>query len=326
MESLRDAEIKGIASNFEELNEGDNDMAMPKYHEIYNEILTAVADGKTHDIESVRTSVARQKGVSDEERLILLASGTRPVFDDRVGWARTYLKAAELIEYPSRGKTCITSIGKALIESNPPRIDNDYLEQYDSFKEFRARSKSGEKVSDAGTIEDMSTPTERMQSAFAEINDSLADELLAEIMSQSPTFFEQAIIKLLVKMGYGGGNEGAGIVTPASGDGGIDGIIREDKLGFSNIYVQAKRYDRNSTVGRPEIQKFIGAIAEYKNKKGLFVTTAKFTGEAKRTAEASQIVLIDGERLAKLMIEYGVGVSTVQTLEIKRVDSDFFSE
>ena len=301
-------------------------MSMPKYDEIYNEILNAVADGESHGIEVIRTSVAKQKSVTNEERSILLERGTKPVFDDRVGWARTYLKAAGLIEYPSRGLTRITAEGKNVLNSNLPRIDNTFLNRYDSFKQFLARGKSGKSSDSVKATEDTETPSERMQSAFSEINDSLADELLTEIMSQAPAFFERLVVKLLVKMGYGGGNEGAGIVTPPSSDGGIDGIIREDKLGFSNIYIQAKRYDRDSTVSRPEIQKFIGAIAEYKNKKGLFVTTAKFSAEAKKSAEASQIVLIDGERLAKLMIEYGVGVSIVQTLEIKKVDSDFFSE
>ena len=301
-------------------------MSMPNYDEIYNEILNAVADGESHGIEVIRTSVAKQKSVTNEERSILLERGTKPVFDDRVGWARTYLKAAGLIEYPSRGLTRITAEGKNVLNSNLPRIDNTFLNRYDSFKQFLARGKSGKSSDSVKATEDTETPSERMQSAFSEINDSLADELLTEIMSQAPAFFERLVVKLLVKMGYGGGNEGAGIVTPPSSDGGIDGIIREDKLGFSNIYIQAKRYDRDSTVSRPEIQKFIGAIAEYKNKKGLFVTTAKFSAEAKKSAEASQIVLIDGERLAKLMIEYGVGVSIVQTLEIKKVDSDFFSE
>ena len=301
-------------------------MSMPKYDEIYNEILNAVADGESHGIEVIRTSVAKQKSVTNEERSILLERGTKPVFDDRVGWARTYLKAAGLIEYPSRGLTRITAEGKNVLNSNLPRIDNTFLNRYDSFKQFLARGKSGKSSDSVKATEDTETPSERMQSAFSEINDSLADELLTEIMSQAPAFFERLVVKLLVKMGYGGGNEGAGIVTPPSSDGGIDGIIREDKLGFSNIYIQAKRYDRDSTVSRPEIQKFIGAIAEYKNKKGLFVTTAKFSAEAKKSAVASQIVLIDGERLAKLMIEYGVGVSIVQTLEIKKVDSDFFSE
>ena len=301
-------------------------MSIPKYDEIYNEILNAVADGESHGIEVIRTSVAKQKSVTNEERSILLERGTKPVFDDRVGWARTYLKAAGLIEYPSRGLTRITAEGKNVLNSNLPRIDNAFLNRYDSFKQFLARGKSGKSSDSVKATEDTETPSERMQSAFSEINDSLADELLTEIMSQAPAFFERLVVKLLVKMGYGGGNEGAGIVTPPSSDGGIDGIIREDKLGFSNIYIQAKRYDRDSTVSRPEIQKFIGAIAEYKNKKGLFVTTAKFSAEAKKSAEASQIVLIDGERLAKLMIEYGVGVSIVQTLEIKKVDSDFFSE
>lgn len=194
-------------------------------------------------------------------------------------------------------------------------------------KYFKRRNKDG-KNSDVKNIKAGIEPSssERMQSAFSETNDNLADELLDKIMSREPAFFENLVVKLLVKMGYGGGNEGSGIVTPASGDSGIDGIIREDKLGFSNIYIQTKRYDRNSTVSRPEIQKFIGAIAEYKNKKGLFVTTAKFSSEAKKSSETSQIVLIDGERLAKLMIEYGVGVSTVQIFEIKKIDSDFFSE
>ena len=303
-------------------------MSIPKYDEIYNEILIAVSDNEIHKIEEIRASVAQQKGVTDDERSILLESGIRPIFDDRIGWARTYLKAAGLIEYPKRGLTRITDEGRIVISSVSSVIDNAFLSRYDSFRAFQDRSKKDyTSISDClQPNEYTETPTERMQSAFSEINDSLADEILVEIMSQSPVFFEQLVVKLLVKMGYGGGNESAGVVTPASGDGGIDGIIREDKLGFSNIYIQAKCYDVDNSVGRPEIQKFIGAIAEYKNKKGLFITTGKFSAEAKKTGAASQIVLIDGKRLAKLMIEYGVGVSTVQTFEIKKIDSDFFSE
>jgi len=303
-------------------------MAIPKFDELYREILNAVSDGAVHEISDIRSTVAMEKGVTDEERLVVLESGTKPVFDDRVAWARTYLKAAGLLEYPSRGMTRITAEGTKVLTSNPLKIDTAFLNRYDSFKQFSSRSRANKTESDnaPNAVEDTSTPSERMQAAFSEINDSLADELLTEIMTLPYTFFEKLVVKLLVRMGYGGGSEGAGIVTSPTGDGGIDGIIREDKLGFSNIYIQAKRYDIDSTVSRPEIQKFIGAIAEFKNKKGLFVTTAKFSAEAKKSAEASQIVLIDGERLTKLMIEYGVGVSTIQTLEIKKVDSDFFAE
>ena len=304
-------------------------MSIPKYEELYKEILVAVSDGKTHDMTAIRNSVAKQKNLTDEELTVFFESGTMPVFIGRVGWARSYLKMAGLIEYPARGLTRITAEGKNVLSSNPPRIDNIFLCKYETFLEFIARRDRKYRPSDSGNtdaIESIETPTERMQSAFSEINDSLADELLTEIMNQPPEFFEKLVVRLLVKMGYGGGNDGAGIVTPLSGDGGIDGIIREDRLGFSNIYIQTKRYNRDRTVGSPDIRNFIGAIAEYKNKKGLFVTTAKFTDGAITSAKASQIVLIDGERLAKLMIEYGVGVSTAQTLEIKKIDSDFFSE
>jgi restriction system protein len=264
--------------------------------------------------------------VTDEERAVLLERSNKPVFDDRVGWARTYLKAAGLLEYPSRGQTRITDEGKKVFQSNPQRIDNSFLNQYETFRQFLSRGRSGKSSDNNIAAEETETPSERMQSAFLAINDNLADELLTEIMDQTPTFFERLIVRLLVKMGYGGGIEGAGIVTPPSSDGGIDGIIREDKLGFSSIYIQAKRYERDSTVSRPEIQKFIGAIAEYKNKKGLFVTTAKFTAEARKSADSSQIVLVDSEQLAKMMIEYGIGVSVTQTFEIKKLDLDFFSE
>ena len=301
-------------------------MAIPKYDEIYKEILMAVSDGELHDIKSIRDYVAKHRGISDDERAVLLERSTISVFDSRVGWARTYLKAAGLIEYPRRGNTRITAEGQSVLASNPSRLDNSFLHRYESFRAFLSRSKSDKASNETQkSIEDKSTPAELMQSAFSEINNGLADELLTEILNQPPVFFERLIIQLLVKMGYGGGNEWAGIVTPASGDGGIDGIIREDKLGFSNIYIQAKRYNRDSVVSRPEIQKFIGAIAEYKNKKGLFVTTAKFSAEARKSADSSQIVLIDGERLAKLMIEYDIGVSTIQTFEVKRIDSDFFT-
>jgi restriction system protein len=304
-------------------------MAIPKYDGIYKEILIAVSDGDIHSINGVRDSVAQQKGVTTEERVVLLDSGTKPVFDDRVGWARTYLKAAGLVDYPRRGFTRITDVGKSVLESNPAVIDNAFLRQYDSFREFQSRTKSNATSVVESVVNDTqenATPAERMENAFAEINSSLGDEILAEIMNQSPEFFERLVVKLLVKMGYGGAlGDNAGQITPQSGDEGIDGVIREDKLGFSNIYIQAKRWDIGRTVNRPDIQAFVGAIAN-KAGKGLFITTALFSDGAKQCARENHVVLIDGNRLTSLMIEYGVGVSTMQTYEIKKIDSDFFHD
>ncbi|MDR0498528.1 MAG: restriction endonuclease [Holophagales bacterium] len=304
-------------------------MAIPKYHEIYKEILIALSDGDIHSIDSVRNSVADQKGVTASERTILLDSGTRPVFDDRIGWARTYLKAAGLVDYPRRGFTRITEEGKSVLTANPTLIDNAFLRKYESFCEFNLREKPNASATMKSVIndtQDNTTPTERMGIAFAEINSSLGDEILSEIMSQSPRFFEILVVKLLVKMGYGGAlGDNAGQVTPISGDDGIDGFIREDKLGFSNIYIQAKRWNIERTVNRPDIQAFVGAIAN-KAGKGLFITTASFSDGAKQCARENHVVLIDGNRLTTLMIEYGIGVSTTQTYEIKKLDSDFFTD
>jgi restriction system protein len=301
-------------------------MAIPKYDELYRDILQSLADGAQHKSTATVEVVSHTHGLTAEECAKMLPSGTKSVIYDRVNWARTYLKKAGLISAPKRGFSQITEAGIDVLNQPDLVIDNQYLSRFESFKGFYQKNAVGSDEPITPVQNQDATPLEQIDGAFGEINTALADELLDEIMSLSPTFLEQLIVKLLVRMGYGGAIEGAGIVTPHSSDGGIDGIIREDKLGFSNIYIQAKRYDRDGTVSRPEIQKFIGAIAEYKNKKGLFVTTAKFSAEAKKSAEASQIVLIDGERLAKLMIEYGVGVSTVQSYEIKRLDTDFFNE
>jgi restriction system protein len=300
-------------------------MAMPKYDDIYKEILTTLTDGEIHSIEELRDAVAKLTGVTTSERAVMLESGSKPVFDDRVGWARTYLKAAGLVDYPRRGATQITDEGKRVLSRNPAVIDNNFLREYESFRAFQSRTKS--KLSlEVRETQDNTTPAERIETAFAEINSSLGYELLTEIMSQPPAFFEDMVVKLLVKMGYGGslGDE-AGQVTRLSNDEGIDGVIREDKLGFSNIYIQAKRWNPDKTVNRPDVQAFVGAIAN-KAGKGLFITTATFSEGAKQCAKENHIVLIDSNRLTSLMIEYGVGVSTTQTYEIKKIDSDFFTE
>jgi restriction system protein len=305
----------------------DFSMSIPKYDDMYKEILAAIGDGEVHHIEELRGSVAQLKGVTVADRAVMLDNGSKPKFDDRVGWARTYLKAAGLIDYPRRGATQITDEGKRVLSQNLPAIDNGFLRRYESFRAFltRAKSKSSHTESNSGAQDD-TTPAERIEIAFLEMNSSLGDELLAEIMNQPPAFFEDVVVKLLVRMGYGGslGDE-AGKVTKLSGDEGIDGVIREDKLGFSNVYIQAKRWNSDKTVNRPDIQAFVGAIAN-KAGKGLFITTAAFSDGAKQCARENHIVLIDGNRLTALMIEYNVGVSATQIYEIKKIDSDFFAD
>jgi restriction system protein len=219
-------------------------MYVPKYYEFYSEILDVLSNGEACGMDALRDNVAVKKGLTADNRSILLKSG-QSVYDNRFGWARTYMKAAGLVDFPQRGFTRITEEGERVFASNPTVIDNTFLRQYESFREFQSRSKPNTSVT-AGTVvaetQESSTPVEQMEAAFAEINSSLGVEILSEIMSQSPDFFERLVVKLLVKMGYGGAlGDTAGYVTPISGDDGIDGVIREDKLGFSNIYIQAKR-------------------------------------------------------------------------------------
>ncbi|MDR0520195.1 MAG: restriction endonuclease [Clostridiales Family XIII bacterium] len=305
-------------------------MAIPKYDAIYKELLIAISDGDAYSIDAVRNKVAEMKGVTEDERTILLESGSKPIFNDRVGWARTYLKAAGLLSYPKRGFSQITDEGRRVLSDDSVTIDNNLLRNYASFIDFQSRSRNYLPTAAAADSNDQSesnaTPAERLESAFCEINSSLEDELLSEIMGLSSAFFEKLVVMLLVKMGYGGSlGEDAGLVTRMSGDEGIDGVIREDKLGFSNIYIQAKKWDIARKVNRPDIQAFVGAIAN-KAGKGLFITTASFSDGAKQCAKENHVVLIDGNKLTSLMNEYGLGVSITQTYDIKKIDSDFFSE
>jgi restriction system protein len=303
---------------------------IPKFNEMYQAILTTVGDEKDYSLPQLRDSVAVIKNVSDDSRNIMLDSGVRSVFDDRVGWARTYLKAAGLITYPKRGITRITDLGKQILENHLSELDNEYLKKFDSFRDFLLRKRdensSVPKEKEDELASDDITPLERMQKAFSEINSSIGYELLSEIMSRPPDYFEKIVIKLLVKMGYGGVlGEEAGKVTRSKSDEGIDGVVRQDKLGFSNIYIQAKRWNQDKTVNRPDIQAFVGAIANKKGN-GLFITTASFSDGAKQCAKENHVVLIDGKELTSLMIDHGLGVSTSEIYEIKKIDSDFFEE
>ncbi|WP_306569151.1 restriction endonuclease [Faecalispora jeddahensis] len=303
-------------------------MAIPKYDEMYRLFLDCLADMQIHKSKEVKDEVAKKSCVTEAERREMLPSGRQAIFDNRIGWTRTYLKKAGLIESPSRGAYLLTDAGKHVLIENPTAIDNHYLERFDTFRVF---------IGTTGPVEAPPTepphsgqsPQDIFDGAYQQINAALADDLLAEVMKQSPAFFEHLVVKLLEQMGYGGSLEGTGNVVGQSGDEGIDGIIREDKLGFSLIYIQAKRWDFDKTIGRPEIQKFVGALAGQGASKGLFITTAQFTKEACAYANkqhTTKVVLVDGQMLAKLMIEYNLGVSTEAVYEIKRMDTDFFND
>jgi len=278
-------------------------------------------------MKELKECVASAMYITEEDRKELLPSGKQLMYDNRLGWARTYLKKAGLIDSPSRGVFTITEEGKKVLAENPPAIDDVLLMRYESFRLFKYPNSVEGTGTEAGT--DDETPQDILDNAFQIIHSKLADDLMSEITKQTPAFFETLVVRLLEKMGYGGTLTDAGIVVGQSGDEGIDGIIREDKLGFNLIYIQAKRWESDKTIGRPEIQKFVGALAGQGAIKGLFITTGKFSKEAYDYAKkqhTTKVVLVDGQTLTNLMIDHNLGVSTESVYEIKRVDTDFFSD
>ena len=303
-------------------------MSVPKFFMFFKPFLAAIADGELHTAKEVRQSIATALKLSEEDMSIMLPSGRHTVYTNRINWARTYLDKAGLIETPVRAKYRITKEGKKALQSGQ-EIDLKYLEQYDKFREFHQNDqKNGIDPVPVDPVEDES-PIEMLDDAFKKVNSALAAELMDEVMNLTPSEFEQLVVKLLLKMGYGSGIDDAGIVTKPSDDGGIDGIIKEDQLGFSSIYIQAKQWAVDRTVNRPEIQKFAGALQGEKASKGLFITTAQFSQGARQYAEnlhGSTIVLVDGSQMMKLMIKFGLGVSVEHVYEVKRIDSDFFTE
>ena len=297
-------------------------MAIPKYQEMYLAFLQYISDGKEYDFKNIKDYVADEMHVTDDERKELLPSGKQTMYGNRIAWTKTYLNKAGLIDSPKRGIISITPKGLALLAEKPEKINDDLLMRYDSFREFKNPVDKSQKLDEPNDLQE--TPQDQIDNAFKLINSKLSDELLSEILKQTPDFFEALVVKLLQEMGYGGALASAGVVVGKSGDEGIDGIIREDKLGFNMIYIQAKRWAPDKTVGRPEIQRFVGALADKKRGKGLFITTAKFSKEAIGYAEKQQIILIDGEYLTKLMIEHNLGVSIEKNYAIKQIDTDFF--
>lgn len=302
-------------------------MTIPDYQTIMLPLLCLAGDGQEHRFRDAVEQLAAHFELNDFERSELLPSGTAPVFDNRVGWARTYLKQAGLLQSSKRGVFRITESGMALLAEKPERINVDLLGRYSLFQAFRARRRDRNEAEvqelDVAPTEDQ-TPEDVLAAAYQKMRKNLESDLLEQVKAASPTFFERLVIDLLVAMGYGGSRRDAGRAIGKSGDGGIDGIIKEDKLGLDVIYVQAKRWE--GTVGRPEIQKFAGALQGQRANKGVFITTSGFSREAEEYANIinSKIILIDGERLAGLMVDHNVGVSLLGVYELKKIDSDYF--
>jgi len=288
-------------------------------------LLRFYADGQEHSFREAVETLAEEFRLTDTERREMLPSGQQKIFDNRIGWARTYMKKAGLIDATKRGVYKITDRGLDVLKKKPARIDVNYLAQFQEFKDFRALRHT--RTEDEPELDlNNKTPEESLEGAYQKLRGDLATDLLQRLKTCSSTFFERLVVEVIVKMGYGGTRKDAGKAIGKSGDGGIDGIIKEDKLGLDAIYIQAKRWE--NTVGRPEIQKFVGALTGQRAKKGLFITTSEFSSDAEDYVSRidAKVVLIDGETLAQLMIDHGVGVSTVGTYEIKKVDSDYFSE
>ncbi len=290
-------------------------------------IIRCLGDGEIHTLKELVTYCASDMKLTDEDKEETIASGQNMLLN-RVSWAKTYLKKAGLIQSPKRACFTLTDEGRKAYDKGADCVNLKYLSQFDAFVAFKGKSATEDKQDDTPVIETQS-PQEQIESALNELNEELAGDLMTEIMKMTPYEFERLVVKLLIKMGYGKPEENKDAVTAKSGDEGIDGIVSSDKFGFDSIYIQAKQWKNDSTVGRPEIQKFLGALAGQGATKGIFITTAKFSKEAEAFAAKqlhSKIVLVDGERLTKLMIEFDLGVSTVHAYLVKRIDSDFFSD
>ena len=301
-------------------------MAVPKFFEFFESFLRAVQDGSLHTAREVREIIAADMNISDDDRAEMLPSGKQSTFNNRIAWARTYLDMAGLVETPIRGKYRITEAGKKALASGE-EIDLNYLDRFEQFKAFHGAA--APKASKLDEEEKAESPMELLDNAFHTITSALAGQLMDEIMKLTSAEFERLVVKLLLKMGYGSGIDEAGMVTQQSNDGGIDGIIKEDQLGFSHIYIQAKQWAPDKTITTPEIQKFVGALQGQQAQKGLFITTAKFSSGAVQYAGnllGAKVVLVDGAALTRLMIKHNVGVSIEHTYEVKRLDTDFFTD
>ncbi len=303
-------------------------MTVPDYQSLMLPLLKVLSDGEEHNLHEVIETLADKFELTEEERRELLPSGRQAKFDNRVAWARTYIKKAGLLDSTGRGKFRIKDRGIAVLKQNPPEINVKFLEQFPEFLEFRdGSSKDANNDLKDETTDKTQTPEEILETGYQNLRMDLAQDLLDRIMGCTPDFFERLVVDLLVSMGYGGSRKDAGEAVGRSGDGGIDGIIKEDKLGLDAVYIQAKRWE--GTVGRPMVQAFAGSLMGNRAGKGVLITTSQFSKEANdyvKTIQQPKIVLIDGEQLAQFMIDHDIGVADVATYRVKKVDLDYFGE
>jgi restriction system protein len=303
-------------------------MTIPDYQTFMLPVLQVLNDGRPRLRREIVDQAAARYDLSEAERSELVPSGKGvTIVGSRIGWAISYLKQADLVRSVSRGVYTISPRGLDVLVRAPSRIDMSYLSQFAEFRQFLVRGRDQESSSNTlNSIEVTETPEEALERAYKRVRRGLESELLQQVRAVSPGFFERIVVDLLLRMGYGGSREEAGRVVGQSGDGGIDGVISEDRLGLDVVYMQAKRW--TDTVGRPEIQKFAGALQGHRARKGVFITTSSFSADAEDYTSRidSRIVLIDGERLATLMYEHGVGVNDESTYKVRSLDTDYFDE
>ena len=308
-------------------------MAIPDFQSLMLPLLKIAGDGNEHRLNEAIETLAQLFGLSENDRKEILPSGKQRKFDNRVGWARSYLQKAQLLSHTGRSKFCITERGVKVLTENPPHININFLKQFPEFLEFRASTDKESKIDDnvhtsQEIIEKTSqTPQEIFDTTYQSLRQILAQEILERIKNNPPKFFESLVVDLLVAMGYGGSRKDAGQAIGQVGDGGIDGIIKEDKLGLDAIYLQAKRWE--DVVGRPFVQGFAGALMGRKARKGILITTSKFSPQARDYASSIdnlKIILMDGEQLAQLMIDHDVGVTEEFRYIVKKIDLDYFGD
>ena len=297
-------------------------MAVPDFQSFFRPLLDFAADGKEHSMQETRDAIAKSMALPESDIKEMLPSGIQTKFDNRVAWAKSYFVQAKVLESPRRGHFRITQRGLDLHKLGHKRIDVKILNQYPEFVEFHKARMPREEEPESPA----ETPEETLQKSYESIRSDLAGQIVERIVANSPQFFERLVIDLMVAMGYGGSRADAGKSVGGTGDEGIDGIIKEDRLGLDLVYLQAKRW--GGTVGRPEVQKFVGALHGKRAKKGVFITTGRFSDDARTYVETidPKVILIDGWMLAELMIDQGLGTTTTATYQIKRIDSDYFSE
>ena len=307
-------------------------MPVPDFQTLMLPVLKAYGDGGERASADAVDPIAEQFHLTADELAERLPSGRQTRFRNRIAWAHGYLKQAGLLESPRRGRYRITARGREVLATNPARIDIAFLERYPEFQEFRGRTATNTAIAPGsatlalGATEAELTPDEQVRAGAERHRTLLAGLLLERVKQAPPAFFENLVVKLLVAMGYGGSQEDAAKVVGRAGDSGIDGVIKEDPLGLDSIYVQAKRWD--APVGRPTVQQFAGALQGQRAHKGVLITTSTFTREAMDYVAGLQstIILVDGPQLAQLMIDYGIGVADVETIRLKRIDEDYFTE